>query len=759
MSVLRKNIKIGFLWGAAMLVFSSCSVKKFIPDDERLYTGASVEIETEAEIQNQKELESVLEKVLRPEPNKRFLGMPLGLYFYYKMQKDNPGFINRFFYKRMGEEPVYQSDVQPFEVNDILLNRLENRGFFYSAVSYKFHEKEKEASVEYTVKVPDPYLMEKYQLDSLPEPIHSEIEKSVSATKFEKGMRFDLSNMKHERERIDKDLKSNGYYNFNSNFLIFEADTNQYDNKRFDLFLRLKKETPEKSIVPYRISKIDVYADYDAQDFDDDDEDVVRFNDKNYINSESFFKSKYLDPFITLSEGQYYSPEDSRNTARRLSTIGAYKFVNIQYTEVDSVLTDSLGILEAEIFLSPLNKRVLRAELQAVTKSNGFAGPGLALNYGNRNLFKGGETLNTTGRFGYEFQAGGGSGGDTSIELGLTNELVIPRMLFPIDINQDYFKYDIPKTKIGAHLEYLNRAKLYALLTATAEFGYVWQANRYITHEITPISLNYTKKVRTSKAFDSILDQNPFLRRSFEQRFIPGGQYSYTYNGMIDARKKHQFYVNANIDIAGNSMSLFGRKQEEGDKTVLGMQYAQYAKADVDLRYHFNLGKEQVIASRIFAGYGLPYGNSDVMPFIKQYYSGGPYSVRAFRIRSLGPGTYRGEGGSDSYYDRSGNIRIEANVEYRFPLFSFFKGAVFADAGNIWNSKGNAEYNYEDKFTTSFISELGMGAGVGLRVDVQGFVIRFDFAAPFHDPTEEKGKRFDFDVKGTIFNFGIGYPF
>src|SRR5690554_5823975 len=128
-----------------------------------------------------------------------------------------------------------------------------------------------------------------------------------------------------------------------------------------------------------------------------------------------------------LSEGQYYSPEDARNTARRLSTIGAYKFVNIQYTEVDSVLTDSLGILEAEIFLSPLNKRVLRAELQAVTKSNGFAGPGLALNYGNRNLFKGGETLNTTGRFGYEFQAGGGSGGDTSIELGLTNELVIPR--------------------------------------------------------------------------------------------------------------------------------------------------------------------------------------------------------------------------------------------------------------------------------------------------------------------------------------------
>src|SRR5690554_6213544 len=322
------------------MMLSSCSVKKFIPEEERLYTGASVEIETEAEIQNLKQLEAVLEEVLRPKPNKSFLGMPLGLYFHYKMQKDNPGFINRFFYKRMGQEPVYQSDVKPFEVNEILLNRLENRGFFYSSVDYDFHEKEKEASVTYSVKVPEPYLMERYQLDSLPEPIHSEIEKSVSATKFEKGMRFDLNHMKHERERIDKDLKSNGYYNFNSNFLIFEADTNQYDKKRFDLFLRLKKETPEKSIIPYRISKINVYADYDAQDFDDDSKEVARFNDKNYINNENFFKPKHLDPFITMSEGQYYSPEDSRNTARRLSTIGAYKFVNIQYTEVDSVLTD-----------------------------------------------------------------------------------------------------------------------------------------------------------------------------------------------------------------------------------------------------------------------------------------------------------------------------------------------------------------------------------------------------------------------------------
>lgn len=738
---------------------ASCSVSKYIPDDERLYTGARIEIESDSVIANEKQLKSVLEEALRPKPNKKILGMRPRLYFYYKMQQDNPGFINRWLYKKMGEEPVYQNDVDPFEVEEILLNRMENRGFFLSDAKSEFKEKKKEASIDYILRVPAPYRMAGYQVDSLPMPVYPEVEKSVAQTQLSNGRRFDLAELKMERERIDKDLKKIGYYNFNPDFLIFEADTNQHKRKQYDLFLRLKNEVPQKSLVPYKISKINVYANYDAQDLTVKEKE--RFNEKNYINSRSFFKTKHLDPFITLEEGQYYNPETSRNTARRLSTIGAYKFVNIQYREMDSLLTDSLGILEADIYLSPLNKRSVRLELQAVSKSNNFAGPGLSLTYGNRNLFKGGETLNITGNFGYEFQAGGSDrGGRTSTELGLKNELIIPRLLFPVKISDHFFKYDIPKTKIALNAEYLSRTKLYALLSASAQFGYVWQANKYVTHEITPISINYTKKVYTSKEFDSILGLNPFLARSFEQQFIPGGQYSYTYNGMLDTHKRHQFYFNGNIDIAGNSSSLIGKKKEDGKKTILGLEYAQYAKADLDFRYHFKIKGEQIIATRLFGGYGHPYGNSDVMPFVKQYYSGGPYSVRAFRIRSLGPGTFKDEDNPhNNYFDRTGNIRLEANIEYRFPIFSFFKGAVFADAGNVWNSKGNPEYDFKDKFTTSFINELGMGAGIGLRVDVQGFVLRFDFAAPFHDPTKDKSDRYSFKVKETIFNFGIGYPF
>lgn len=756
---MKFNGKIIFLLTAIFIVMQSCAVKKYVPEGERLYTGAEVEIKSDSIIDNEKQLKSVLEEAFRPKPNKSFLGMKLGLYFYYKMQQDNPGFINKFLYKKLGEEPVYQSEVKPYEVEEILLNRLENRGFFYSSAVSEFDEKEKEASITYKLRVPSPYRMENYKVDSLPEPVYTEIKKSVSESKLSEGMRFDLANMKMERERIDLDLKKIGYYNFNSGFLIFEADTNQYDKKRFDLFLRLKKDVPKRSIVPYKISKINVYANYDVQD--STVKQKARFNEKSFINSEDFFKPKYLDPYITLKEGELYSPSDSKNTARRLSTIGAYKFVNIQYTEQDSTLTDSMGVLEANIYLSPLNKRALRAEVQAVSKSNNFAGPGVALTYSNRNLFKGGETYNTTLKFGYEFQAGGaGNSGNRSLELGLNNELIFPRVIFPIKIDSDFFKYDIPKTKIGLSVDYLARTQLYTLLSMTAQFGYVWQANRYISHEITPISINYTKLMKTSVEFDSILDKNPFLQRSFEQQFISGLNYSFTYNGMIDAYKKHQFFLNANLDVAGNSISLLGKENEDGYKSFLGMEYAQYAKADLDLRYHFNLGKGQVIATRLYGGYGLPYGNSEVMPYVKQYYAGGPYSVRAFRIRSLGPGTYNDEDNTNSsYFDRTGNIRLEANIEYRFPIISFLKGAVFADAGNIWNSKANEEYDFEDKFTSSFINELGMGVGVGLRVDVQGFVIRFDFAAPFHDPSQREGERFDFKYNETIFNFGIGYPF
>lgn len=741
-------------------MLQACNVKKYVPENELLYTGGKVIVESDTVIEHQKQLKEVLEEVLQPEPNKKILGMRLGLYYYYLMQKDNPSFFTKFLYRKIGEKPVYKSDVDEYEVRELLINRLENRGFFYSNAISEFNDRKKTSSVEYTVKTPSPYRLATYQMDSMSEPAYSQIKKSFEASYFKKNMRLDLAHMKTERQRIDKDLKDAGYYNFNAEFLKFEVDTNQYEKKKFDLFLGLKDNTPQKSLVPYKITKINVYGKHDTQDSTISS--VERYNDKNYINSERYFKSKHLDEYIQLKEGQYYNSTDSKNTSRRLSSIGLYKYVSLQYNEMDERLTDEVGELEVDIFLSPLNKRALRAELQAVTKSNNFSGPGLNLTYSSRNLFKGGEILNVIAKGAYEFQASAkGSGANYSLETGLKTELIVPRVLFPIKLDHNYFEYNIPKTIMSIEGNYMHRSKLYTLLSGTTKFGYTWQANKYMHYEVNPISVNYTKLFYTSAEFDQVLEKNPFIKSSFDQKLISGLTSTITYNGLIDTYKKHKFYASSNIELAGNSISLFARRSGTSDKKrFLGLEYAQFAKADLDIRYHLNLGKEQLLAARIYGGYGIAYGNSDVVPYIRQFYSGGAYSVRAFRIRGLGPGTFNKEENPNiSYFDQTGNIRLEANLEYRFPIYSFLKGAVFVDAGNIWNSSANEMYNGTDKFSSKFIEELGMGAGVGVRIDVQGFVIRFDLASPFHDPSLPRGKRYDFRWNKSILNFAIGYPF
>jgi outer membrane protein assembly factor BamA len=330
-------------------------------------------------------------------------------------------------------------------------------------------------------------------------------------------------------------------------------------------------------------------------------------------------------------------------------------------------------------------------------------------------------------------------------------------MLFPIDINDNWFQYSIPKTKISAGFEYMNRSELFSLFSVTGSFGYIWKANRFITHELDPFSVNYVQLSNTTESFDQILEDNAFLRSSFEQQFIAGLTYSFIYNGMIDAFDEHQFYLNVNLDLAGNALDLLSGG--ETPKKFLGLEFAQYAKLDADFRYHFKLTTEQTIATRLFAGYGIPYGNSEVMPFSRQFFAGGAYSVRAFQIRSLGPGSYDPPGDDNlSYYDQMGNIRLEANVEYRFPVYQFLKGAVFADAGNVWNTEDNNSLP-GGEFESDFIKEFGIGVGAGLRVDIQSFVIRFDLGFPVHTPWYEEGERWEFRFKDPVFNFAIGYPF
>ena len=765
-----KTYQIGMLLVA--LAVYSCSVEKYIPEGEFLYRGANLKFIDTVLDKNYKEVKTETEGVLYPQPNSRFLGMYPGLYFHYKAQRENPGIINKFFNKKIGEEPVYFSDVELSETEELIYNRLENRGFFYSLIESNstIDSSSHTAKVNYQVTLKKPYVLETYQLekDSLPSTDSLELVKKLEKAAVDensvikKGMRFDLADFKSERERIDEFLKQEGYYNFNGNFLIFEADTNTYDNKKFDLFLRLKDNVPDKSKVPYIIDDVDVYPN-ESIETRDQEKDTVSLDSLDFIQAKEFFKPKRLSPYILLKPGQRYNPILSKYTSRRLSSIGTYKFVNIHYKEKDTVVDENgFRHLDAIIELSPLQKRSLRAELQGVTKSNNFAGPGLGLTYTNRNWFKGGEQLNIRGSVAYEKQfSSGEQSGLSSLQLGLETSVRFPRLLFPIvDVNKR-FKYSIPQTEVKLGIDYLNRSQLYSLNSYQTSFGYIWKANRYVTHQLNPININYVRLGNVTEEFNDILNQNQFLRRSFEQQFIAGLTYGFTYNELVDNYRTGALYFNFNFDIAGNTLSLFDQSATDEDGNAvnefLGLQYAQYAKGDIDIRYHYKLSDDgQVLIARLFGGLGYSYGNSESLPFVKQYFAGGPYSVRAFRIRGLGPGSYQptDESSYNAYFDRAGDIRLEANLEYRFPLFNYVNGAIFTDAGNVWLLRENDALP-GGKFSSSFTNELGIGSGVGVRVDIQGFVIRFDLASPLKRPA----KSFEFEYDSPVLNFAIGYPF
>ena len=765
-----KTYQIGMLLVA--LAVYSCSVEKYIPEDEFLYRGANLKFIDTVLDKNYKEVKTETEGVLYPQPNSRFLGMYPGLYFHYKAQRENPGIINKFFNKKIGEEPVYFSDVELSETEELIYNRLENRGFFYSLIESNsiIDSSSHTAKVNYEVTLKKPYVLETYQLekDSLPSTDSLELVKKLEKavvdenSVIKKGMRFDLADFKSERERIDEFLKQEGYYNFNGNFLIFEADTNTYDNKKFDLFLRLKDNVPDKSKVPYIIDDVDVYPN-ESIETRDQEKDTVSLDSLDFIQAKEFFKPKRLSPYILLKPGQRYNPILSKYTSRRLSSIGTYKFVNIHYKENDTVVDENgFRHLDAIIELSPLQKRSLRAELQGVTKSNNFAGPGLGLTYTNRNWFKGGEQLNIRGSVAYEKQfSSGEQSGLSSLQLGLETSVRFPRLLFPIvDVNKR-FKYSIPQTEVKLGIDYLNRSQLYSLNSYQTSFGYIWKANRYVTHQLNPININYVRLGNVTEEFNDILNQNQFLRRSFEQQFIAGLTYGFTYNELVDNYRTGALYFNFNFDIAGNTLSLFDQSATDEDGNAvnefLGLQYAQYAKGDIDIRYHYKLNDDgQVLIARLFGGLGYSYGNSESLPFVKQYFAGGPYSVRAFRIRGLGPGSYQptDESSYNAYFDRAGDIRLEANLEYRFPLFNYVNGAIFTDAGNVWLLRENDALP-GGKFSSSFTNELGIGSGIGVRVDIQGFVIRFDLASPLKRPA----KSFEFEYDSPVLNFAIGYPF
>jgi len=305
-------------------------------------------------------------------------------------------------------------------------------------------------------------------------------------------------------------------------------------------------------------------------------------------------------------------------------------------------------------------------------------------------------------------------------------------------------------------------------------YGYKWKQNIKNEHELNPVNISYTKLFNQTAEFNQLLDSNTFLKQSYEEQFIAGGTYIYTYNEQVFPLKKIQYFFQLSTETAGNAISLAktinGEKiSDDNPSSAMGHVYSQYARLSFDARGYYNFRDNNKLAMRAFAGIAKPYGNSSVLPYTRQFFSGGPNSIRAFSINSVGPGTYNQNNDSLGFLQLGGDVKLELNAEYRFGIYRFLKGAVFADAGNVWLLKSNPSTLGEPFSSSQFINDIAVGAGIGLRIDVSFFILRFDLATPLRTPWLEQNNKWvinEIDLgsstwrkENLILNVAIGYPF
>jgi outer membrane protein assembly factor BamA len=447
-----------------------------------------------------------------------------------------------------------------------------------------------------------------------------------------------------------------------------------------------------------------------------------------------------------------------------------FKFVRVKFGDSDTTAT---GYLDVTILMTPMPKRTFRAEVDMVSKSNDNAGPRLNFALLTRNVFKGAELLNLNMAGSFEAQMSGTNKNVWSYLWNPKVELTFPRFIVPFNLTRTGSIY-VPKTNVSLSYNYLKRVNYFDMQIFQFQYGYKWREDIRKEHELNPVSISYATIQNKSVVFNELLNSNPFLKKSYEEQFIAGGNYSFTYNEQVIPGKKIQYYFHLSTELAGNVFSLAklisgGKLSSDFPSTIVGSVYSQFAKFSIDGRGYYNFKDNSKLAYRIFAGVAKPFGNSSVLPYSRQFFSGGPNSLRAFQINSVGPGLYFQNPENSGFLQLGGDLKLEMNSEYRFPVYRFLKGALFVDAGNTWLLKSNPE-NIGTPFSFStFSNELAVGTGFGFRVDISFFVLRFDLAMPLRKPWLEKNHRWVINEinfgnstwrgENLILNVAIGYPF
>lgn len=674
--------------------------------------------------------------------------------------------FGRWMYNKFGEQPIYISHVAPQTRAKIATNTLHNYGYFRGDVDYHIVESNDSlaARVAYDVTMGPVFHLDSIEYRSFGTQADSLLEASTSKRLLKSGDAFNVVNLNAEQQRVEGIMRNGGYYYWNSSYTAFQADTLAVPGY-VQLRVLPKAGIPGEALRPWYIGHTYVTI-RDQKNSPLDHELKGRRGTTSYLWSGDVMpaKTRIWRSAINHRHGRIFRQSDQENTISKLAALGILSSLEVSYTPRDtSALCDTLDVHVNVMMGKPYDSSF---EINATLKSSQQLGPGVRYELAKRNAFRGGETVawDITGL--YEWQLGrrsnsGYNGLLNSFELGTSLKIEIPRFVFP-GLSQRRLRFP-STTKFALSADWRNRSGFFQMLDFGAGVTYNWSKGR-MKHQWDAIDLTYYKLNHTTAAFDEIVEENPAIYASMRNIFVPSMAYSLIYQ--TPATKKHPFWLQWTFKEAGNltdglHCAFYPHHESGTPRRLLGSRFAQFVKTTAEVHYSLPFGTRCTLATRAFGGVILNYGGNDAAPYAEQFYIGGANSIRAFTVRTAGPGGYRTTNSKYAYIDQTGDFKLEANAELRARLIGNLGGAVFLDAGNVWLLKKDplrpgAELSAEN------LRRIALGTGVGIRYDLDFLILRFDVGIGLHAPydTQRKGfYNFERFRDGMAFHFAIGYPF
>ena len=753
---------------ALSAVVASCSVSKYIPEGESMLMGTEVEC-ADKDIMKQ----YLLGDYVTQKPNTQWFGVKVPLHIYAFSGTDTTKRWCRFF-RRLGQAPVLYDSTKTAKAKDDITRVLSNAGYMKAAVEEWHLNKGKKRWVRLNVRPNERYtirtLTRNVEDDGLR---HFITVDDTASSLLREGEAFDVNMLNSERSRIAAYLRNNGYFMFNKEDVRFSADTAACSNE-VDVTMTLKRHqkdgrTEARNHVPYTVRNVIFHTDAPADEADADT--VWTADGFGFISGEHpHFRKSLLMSNSMLKPGMLYNDNLMKRTYTNFTRLSA-----ISYSSVNMMETEAADSLDCHITANHAMPHSFGFDVEA-TNSAGDMGAALSTSYHNKNLFRGSESFMFKIRGAYEAITGlDGYDGNNYTELGAEASLGFPTFLLPY-VKRTWGIMHNASSEINLQYNMQNRPEFHRRVF-TAAWRYKWSSTSQRTqHKFDLAEINYVYMPWISKTFkeqylDSLGKTNAILKYNYENLLITKMGYTYTYNS-LGAREqtygKNAYTIRFNIETSGNLLNAAtsmtnGKKNEYGQYTFCGIAFAQYVKGDFDYAKSIRIGNNSSVAFHGAVGIAYPYGNSDQLPFEKRYFAGGANSVRGWSVRSLGPGSYNGQDKGINFLNQSGDIKLDLCLEYRAKLFWKFNGAAFIDAGNIWTI-----HKYEDQpggefRFDKFLDQIAMSYGLGLRMDANFFIVRFDAGMKAVNPAYTGKKHLpllhpNFD-RDFAFHFAVGLPF